>query len=69
MSVEPEVGRKYFLSIGSSASAAQAYLDMYAAVAGGAYAKEPRTSSSTTPTNLQQWAKTVLLPVVKNLNS
>lgn len=40
----------------SSPAYAQALLDMFAEVASGIYAAEPRTPETTTPTTLQQWA-------------
>ena len=49
---------------GSSEAFAQGLVDMFAAVAQGIYAAEPRTPDSTTPTTFEAWCAEVLRPAV-----
>jgi hypothetical protein len=47
-----------------STAFAQSLIEMFAEVGEGIYQAEPRSSETTTPTTLKQWAKDVLVPIV-----
>jgi uncharacterized protein YbjT (DUF2867 family) len=64
-SISAEAYYQSMLTNGCSPAFAQSLIDLFAEVANGIYAAEPRTIETTTTTTFQQWAQTVFLPTVK----
>lgn len=62
--VSPEAYYESMLKHGASPAFAQSLLDLFAEVASGIYQAEPRTSETTTPTTLRQWATKAMIPAV-----
>jgi uncharacterized protein YbjT (DUF2867 family) len=54
--------RKGMIGAGLSASVADLFLEMNRALSGGLIKVEPRTAANTTPTTLEEFAKTVFAP-------
>lgn len=68
-SVHAEAYRQSMLNHGASSAFAQSLLDMYVEVASGIYNAEPRTSETTTPVTLKQWAEETMLSRVDRRSS
>lgn len=67
VSVPSEQFRQILLSQGASGDGAEQLLRMFDAVVNqNAYAAESRTSETTTPTTLAQWARAVMLPLIQS---
>jgi uncharacterized protein YbjT (DUF2867 family) len=62
--IAPEAFRQVFVSMGASPDAADNFTQMFQAFDAGAYAAEPRTPETTTPTTLAEWATEVLKPLL-----
>jgi uncharacterized protein YbjT (DUF2867 family) len=62
--VPPEAYYESMLKYGASPAFAQSLLELFAEVANGIYQAEVRTSETTTPTTLQQWAIKAMIPAV-----
>jgi uncharacterized protein YbjT (DUF2867 family) len=65
--VSPEEARQALLGMGASESEADAYLEMVAALnSGKVHPAEPRLPENTTPTTLEEFARTVFAPVYRS---
>ncbi len=62
--VPPAAYYESMLKYGASPAFAQSLLDLFAEVSNGIYQAEVRTSETTTPTTLRQWATKVMIPAV-----
>jgi uncharacterized protein YbjT (DUF2867 family) len=68
-SIPAEAYRQSMLNHGASPAFAQSLLDMFVEVANGIYNAEPRTSETTTPGTLAQWAEETMLSRINRRSS
>jgi hypothetical protein len=65
VTVTPEQAREAFLGMGASPDVAAKYVEMYQSFDRGTLkVAEPRTPETTTPTNLAEFARQVIKPLV-----
>lgn len=62
--ITPEQAFEAYTSFGISPGAAQAFVEMYQALAQPGAMAEPRTTQTTTPTSLRAWGDVVLRPLL-----
>ena len=60
--ITPEQAYQTFLGMGASPGCAQAFVDMYQALAQPGAVAESRTRQTTTPTTLREWSATMFRP-------
>jgi uncharacterized protein YbjT (DUF2867 family) len=64
--VPPDAVREQMAGMGATPAWQQGFVDLYTSIGSGGYRAEARTDATTTPTSLEAWSRTTLVPLVQN---